>query len=155
LSDDEIRRSDHDVESTVEIFEEFQEGLDGVDGFSHLFVLGYLNKLRPDQIGTLKVRPRRLLERGLALEDLPIIGVFAISSPTRPNPIGLTLVEKLRRQGRHIVVRGLDFFDGTPVIDIKPYHEGYRANEFHVPDWYSKLKQREPLWNKSIGRQSS
>lgn len=142
VSDDKIREGNWEFESTVEIFEEYQDGLDGIDGFSHIFVLGYLNKLRPDQIGALRVRPRRLLKKGLTLDELPVLGVFALSSPTRPNPIGLSLVQVQRRNGRHILVRGLDYFDGTPIIDIKPYHEGYRADTFSVPDWYSRLKQR-------------
>jgi tRNA (Thr-GGU) A37 N-methylase len=74
------------------------------------------------------------------LEELPSLGVFALDSPTRPNPIGLTLVRLLGRQGRFLKVSGLDFFDGTPILDIKGYRPTYRADEFSVPDWYKKLQ---------------
>lgn len=123
----------------VEIFPEFEAALDGIDGYSHLFVLVYFDRLRPEQIGPLKVKPRGLVRRGFKLEDLPELGVFALDSPTRPNPIGLTLVRVIRREGCHIHVEGLDFFDGTPVIDIKGYRNQYRVDEFAVPDWFRKL----------------
>ena len=123
----------------VEIFPEFETALEGIDGYSHLFVLVYFDRLRPEQIGPLKVKPRGLVRRGFKLEDLPELGVFALDSPTRPNPIGLTLVRILRREKRRLHVEGLDFFDGTPVIDIKGYRNQYRADEFTVPDWFRKL----------------
>jgi tRNA-Thr(GGU) m(6)t(6)A37 methyltransferase TsaA len=128
-----------DQEGELEIFSEFTDGLDGIDGYSHLFVLVYFDRLRPEQIGPLKVKPRGLLRRGFKLDDLPELGVFALDSPTRPNPIGLTLVRILRRDGSRIVVRGLDFFDGTPILDIKTYRCQYRTDEFTVPEWFRKL----------------
>jgi tRNA-Thr(GGU) m(6)t(6)A37 methyltransferase TsaA len=120
-------------------FPEFADGLDGIDGYSHLFVLVYFDRLRPEQIGPLKIKPRGLLRRGFKLDDLPELGVFALDSPTRPNPIGLTLVRILRRDGSRIFVRGLDFFDGTPILDIKTYRSQYRTDEFTVPEWFRKL----------------
>jgi len=83
-SDDEIRERSRELEATIEIFPEFQEALDGLDGFSHIFVLSHLDRLKPEQIGVLKVRPRRLLRKGFKLEELPLVGVFALDSPTRP-----------------------------------------------------------------------
>ena len=57
-------------------------------------------------------------------KTLPLVGVFSLDSPTRPNPIGLSLVRLLRiEQGRNLVVTGLDYFDGTPIVDIKPYEK--------------------------------
>ena len=79
------------------------------------------------------------MRRGFKLEDLPELGVFALDSPTRPNPIGLTLVRIVRREGNRIFVRGLDFFDGTPIVDIKSYRNQYRADVFTVPQWFRKL----------------
>jgi tRNA-Thr(GGU) m(6)t(6)A37 methyltransferase TsaA len=124
----------------LKIFPEFEAALEGIDGYTHLFVIGYFHKLRPDQIGPLQVKPRRLVNRGFKLEDLPSLGVFALDSPTRPNPIGLTLVRLLERQGRFLKVSGLDFFDGTPILDIKGYRPEYRADDFDLPAWYKKLK---------------
>lgn len=137
-SDLEVREKGSEA-GTVEIFPDFAAALDGIDGYSHLFVLVYFDRLRPEQIGPLKVKPRGLVRRGFKLEDLPELGVFALDSPTRPNPIGLTLVRLLRRDGRRLHVEGLDFFDNTPVLDIKGYRNQYRAEEFAVPDWFRKL----------------
>ncbi len=128
-----------DREGEIEIFPEFAAGLDGIDGYSHLFVLVYFDRLRPEQIGPLKVKPRGLLRRGFKLEELPELGVFALDSPTRPNPIGLTLARVIRRDGNRISVRGLDFFDGTPVLDIKGYRPQYRADDYALPEWFRNL----------------
>ena len=120
----------------IEIYPEFADGLEGIDGYSHLFVLIYFDRLRPEQIGPLKVKPRGLLRRGFKLEDLPELGVFALDSPTRPNPIGLTLVRVIERQGRRILVQGLDFFDGTPILDLKGYRPQYRTDNYTMPQWF-------------------
>jgi len=137
-SDIEVREAGDRV-GELEIYPEFAEGLDGIDGYSHLFVLVYFDRLRPEQIGPLKVKPRGLLRRGFTLEELPLLGVFALDSPTRPNPIGLTLVRLLRREGNRLFVQGLDFFDRTPVLDIKGYRPNYRADDFTLPEWFRKL----------------
>jgi tRNA-Thr(GGU) m(6)t(6)A37 methyltransferase TsaA len=136
--DDDVKEKG-DQEGDLEIFPEFAAGLEGIDGYSHLFVVVYFDRLRPEQIGPLKVKPRGLLRRGFKLDDLPELGVFALDSPTRPNPIGLTLVRVLRREGHRIMVRGLDFFEGTPILDIKTYRSQYRTDEFTVPEWFRKL----------------
>jgi len=137
-SEAEVREKG-DREGEIEIYPEFTEGLEGIDGYSHLFVLVYFDRLRPEQIGPLKVKPRGLLRRGFKLEELPLLGVFALDSPTRPNPIGLTLVRFLRREANRLLVDGLDFFDGTPILDIKGYRPNYRADDFTLPDWFRKL----------------
>ncbi len=137
-SDIEVREAGDRV-GELEIYPEFAEGLDGIDGYSHLFVLVYFDRLRPEQIGPLKVKPRGLLRRGFTLEELPLLGVFALDSPTRPNPIGLTLVRLLRREGNRLFVQGLDFFDRTPILDIKGYRPNYRADDFTLPEWFRKL----------------
>ena len=139
-SEADIRGEAKDVAGELEIYAEFEPALEGIDGYSHLFVLAYFDRLRRDQIGPLQVKPRRLVNRGFKLEDLPLLGVFALDSPTRPNPIGLTLVRLLGRQRRFLKVSGLDYFDGTPILDIKGYRPTYRVGEFDVPDWYKKLQ---------------
>jgi tRNA-Thr(GGU) m(6)t(6)A37 methyltransferase TsaA len=115
------------------------EGLQGIDGYSHLFVLVYFDRLRPEQIGPLQVKPRGLLRRGFKLEELPLLGVFALDSPTRPNPIGLSLVRLIKREGNRLFVQGLDFFDGTPILDIKGYRPQYRTDSYVMPDWFRTL----------------
>lgn len=132
-------KEDGDRAGEIEIYPEFADGLAGIDGYSHLFVLVYFDRLRPEQIGPLKVKPRGLVRRGFKLEDLPELGVFALDSPTRPNPIGLTLVRVISRQDRRILVQGLDFFDGTPILDLKGYRPQYRTDNYTMPHWFQGL----------------
>jgi tRNA-Thr(GGU) m(6)t(6)A37 methyltransferase TsaA len=141
-SDNHIKEEHREVEAVVEIFPEFEDALEGLDGYSHLFIISYLHKLRPDQIGFLKVKPKRATKRGFSLDKLPTLGVFALDSPTRPNPIGLTLVRLLKRDHRKLSVSGIDLFDGTPVIDIKAYQPDYEAKQYSMPEWYLKIMNR-------------
>lgn len=98
-----------DVEGTIEVEEEFEPGLDGIEGFSHLFLVYYMHKNR-----NTKLRTVPLLEE----EER---GIFSTRSPSRPNHIGVSTVRLLSREGRVLRVKGVDIFDGTPVLDIKPY----------------------------------
>lgn len=139
-TDEQVKGDEPDLESVIEVFPEYREALDGLEGYSHIFVLGYFNRLRPDQLGPLKVRPRRYLRMGLQEEDLPLVGVFALGSPSRPNPIGLSLARLVRIESDgKLVVRDLEYFDGTPVLDIKPYFGAYRTDGYTVPDWVADL----------------
>jgi tRNA-Thr(GGU) m(6)t(6)A37 methyltransferase TsaA len=99
----------HDTEGVLEIDAELAEGLQDIDGFSHLYVLWLFDRATGFD---LIARPPS--------DDRPH-GVFATRSPRRPSPIGLTVVELLSRDGRSLRVRGVDMLDGTPLLDIKPY----------------------------------
>jgi tRNA-Thr(GGU) m(6)t(6)A37 methyltransferase TsaA len=141
-SDSQIKEENREVEAILEIFPEFEEALEGLEGYTHLFIISYLHRLRPDQIGFLKVKPRRATRRGFRLEELPTLGVFALDSPTRPNPIGLTLVHIDKINGRKLSVTGIDLFEGTPVIDIKAYVPDYVAKQYSIPKWYHEIMDR-------------
>ena len=121
--------------SQIILREELTDGLDGLSGFSHLFVLFYLNEVTSSQRKTLKVHPR-------GRQDMPLTGVFATRTMIRPNPIGLTLVELVQVEGNVLVVRGLDAYDGTPVLDLKPYDFWDMAKTAKVPDWWRKLNSK-------------
>jgi tRNA-Thr(GGU) m(6)t(6)A37 methyltransferase TsaA len=99
----------HEVEGILEVRPEFEPGLTDIDGFSHLFVIWAFDRSKGCE---LLVTPPS--------DDRPH-GVFATRAPRRPNPIGLTVVELLRREGPVLHVRGIDMLDGTPILDIKPY----------------------------------
>ena len=99
----------HDAEGTLQIAAEFEAGLADIEGFSHLFVIWAFDR---SEGYSLTASPPS--------DDRPH-GVFATRSPRRPNPIGLTVVELLRREGPLLHVRGIDMLDGTPILDIKPY----------------------------------
>ena len=117
--------------STILIYPEFCPGLLGVGGFSHLFVLYWMH-MRDDEghRGTLRVTPPRH-------EGASLTGVFACRSPSRPNPIGLTVVELVGVDGCSLRVRGLDALEGSPVVDLKPYSP--RGDS--IPD------ARSPVWS--------
>jgi tRNA-Thr(GGU) m(6)t(6)A37 methyltransferase TsaA len=99
----------HDAEGTIEIRPEFEPGLLDVEGFSHLYVIWVFD--RADGMSLTALPPADNREHG----------VFATRSPRRPNPIGLTVVELLGREGAVLRVRGVDMLDGTPILDLKPY----------------------------------
>ena len=123
---------DKSLISQIVLSGDLVEGLVGVSSFSHLFVLFYLNQVSDIQRKTLKVHPR-------GRTDLPLTGVFAVRTMLRPNPIGLTLVELVKVEGNVLTVMGLDAYDGTPILDIKPYDVWDMAENFKVPDWWKKL----------------
>ncbi len=100
--------------AAVELFPEFEPGLHRLEKHSHLWVLAWLNEAERD---VLQVIPRGIPER----TEANLHGVFAVRSPVRPNPIGLTLGRVLRVCGSRIEFDRLDFLDGTPVVDLKPY----------------------------------
>jgi len=140
LSNDEVRESLHKgFEAEIEVFQEYTPALDGIEGFSHIMVLFYLHETTKAQRETLQARPRRFLRYGLKLEELPLVGVFCLDSPHRPNPIGLTIVKLLGRHGNVLTVGGLDAFNDSPVLDIKPYTPERSISQFQLPDWLRVL----------------
>jgi tRNA-Thr(GGU) m(6)t(6)A37 methyltransferase TsaA len=119
--------------SQVVIREELAPALDGIDEWSHIYVIFWLDRV-----------PRPEKPQLHQPADGP--GVLATRAPIHPNPIGLTLVELVRRQANVLWVRGLDAFDGTPVLDIKPYPNWDSTlqvvTEFRVPAWLRQHLQR-------------
>ncbi len=99
----------HEAEGILEILPEFEAGLTDIEGFSHLFVIWLFHESGGYELV------------GTPPTDHRPHGVFATRSPRRPNPIALTVVELLRRDGPRLHVRGVDMLDGTPILDIKPY----------------------------------
>jgi tRNA-Thr(GGU) m(6)t(6)A37 methyltransferase TsaA len=99
----------HEAEGVLEILAEFEPGLADIEGFSHLYVLWIFDRSEGFE-----------LTASPPSDNRPH-GVFATRSPMRPNPIGMTVVELLRRDGRRLHVRGIDMLEGTPILDIKPY----------------------------------
>lgn len=118
--------------SHLVIDEAYVEALDGIEQFSHLVGISRLHL--PGKL-LLKRHPR---DR----EDLPIVGIFATRSQSRPNRLGLHLVRLLERKGNELLVKGLDAVSGTPLIDIKPYIPQLdMATNAAVPEWVDKLDE--------------
>lgn len=131
---DEVKNKE--LVSEIHVNPELSGALDGITEYSHLHVLFWLHEISEDKRMTLKVQPR-------GRSDLPFIGVFAVRTNLRPNPIGLTMVELMGAESNILTVRGLDAFNGTPVLDIKPYDFWDIAKEIKVPNWWTKLEEEK------------
>ena len=121
--------AEHHAEGVLELLPEFEAGLTDIEGFSHLYVLWVFD--RAAGVDLLSMPPTA---------DRPH-GVFSTRSPRRPNPIGLTVVQLLTRDGPRLVVRGVDMLDGTPVLDIKPYLSSVAADQI-MRGWMTDAEAR-------------
>jgi tRNA (adenine37-N6)-methyltransferase len=119
----------HEAEGFLEIQLEFEPGLLDIEGFSHLFVIWLFDRSEGYELV------------GAPPSDNRAHGVFATRSPRRPNPIGLTVVELLSREGPKLRVRGLDMLDGTPILDIKPYLSSVSPEKLRR-GWLAEAEQR-------------
>lgn len=109
----------------VEVDAAFEEGLEGIEGFSHIILIYVLHRAGRPQ--SWKVRP--------FLDDR-LHGVFATRFPVRPNPIGLSVVRLLRRDGCRLEFEGADMLDGSPLLDIKPYVPDFDQHAATRVGWY-------------------
>jgi len=119
--------------SRIKIKTEFCEGLNKIDSFSHLIIIGWfhLKDSKKDR-QTINVIPKRY-------PGAPEIGVFASRSPSRPNPIAISAVELLGIEGCTVLVKGLDFMEETPIVDIKPYlPRADKIIDVKTPAWTTK-----------------
>ncbi len=120
--------SDVSGSGTVEIFPQFIDGLKDLEGFSHIYLLYHLHKMRQSNlivIPFLDKEPR---------------GIFATRAPSRPNPIGLSLVELIRIENNMIYIERLDVLNGTPLLDIKPYVPDFENTHNVRIGWLEKVK---------------
>jgi tRNA-Thr(GGU) m(6)t(6)A37 methyltransferase TsaA len=129
--------NDRDLISRIVIDEKYADGLIGIEDWSHLYVIFWMDKVSEE---------KKILTCSGSEPDMLNIGIFATRAPVRPNPIGLTLVELVRREGNVLLVKGLDALDGTPVLDIKPYPYWVKGHwivvtEYKTPAWFGKIKK--------------
>ncbi len=122
------RISRRDIVAEIAVREDLENTLTGIEEWSHLFILFWMNQFTwtTDQ---LTVHPRHR-------EDLPQVGVFSARGRERPNPIGLAVVELLKRDKNVLTVKALDAYDGTPVLDIKPYDAYDAITGLRTPEWW-------------------
>jgi len=120
----------HEAEGVLEILPEFETGLTDIEGLSHLFVIWVFDRSEGFEL------------MGTPPCDNRPHGVFATRSPYRPNPIGLTVVELLRRDGARLHVRGVDMLDGTPILDIKPYLSSVPPEKLRL-GWLAEAEARK------------
>ena len=120
--------------SEITIDASWSDALDGIEGFSHIWVVWWIDRFDepPEQM---RVHPE-------GRSEMPLVGLLATRSPHRPCPVGLTAVRLVRRDGMRLYVEGLDAFEGTVVLDIKPYlRRGDLIQEANAPGWLQRLWQ--------------
>jgi tRNA-Thr(GGU) m(6)t(6)A37 methyltransferase TsaA len=122
--------AEHRAEGVLDISPEFEPGLADIEGFSHLYIIWIFDRVTGYDLTACPPTDNRTH------------GVFATRSPRRPNAIGLTVVELLRREGAKLFVRGVDMLDGTPILDIKPYLSSVPAGELRR-GWLAEAEQRK------------
>ena len=120
----------HTMEGTLEILPEYEKGLQDIEGFSHLYILWVFHKAEGYELV------------GKAPTDDRPHGVFSTRSPRRPNPIGLSRVELIKREGTSLYLRGIDMLDGTPVLDIKPYTSSIPMDQLRR-GWLGEAEKRK------------
>ena len=116
-----------EIVSEIVVDSSLTEALDALEEFSHIIVLYWMHQAPAGRV-PIKVHP-------MGKQELPLVGLFATRSPHRPNPVGVTTVRLLERQGNILKVKGLDAIDGTPVIDIKPYIPQFDSRESSKIGW--------------------
>ena len=114
------------VEGQVEVFPEFAEGLQDLEGLERIWLIYWFHRTAPARLRVVPFLDDR--ERG----------IFATRTPCRPNPIGLSAVKLVGIQGNILQVRELDILEGTPLLDIKPYAPWFDHFPAKVPDWMEK-----------------
>ncbi|MCE4599896.1 MAG: tRNA (N6-threonylcarbamoyladenosine(37)-N6)-methyltransferase TrmO [Desulfurococcales archaeon] len=132
-------RSRYEIESIIRIYEEYVEGLEGIEEYSHIIVIYVMHE--EDRV-RIKVKP-------WGRDDLPEVGIFATRFPPRPNHIALSVVELIRVEPPKLKVRGLDAWSGSPVIDIKPYDYYDVVRNPRIPEWLlSRWNERANLYRR-------
>jgi tRNA-Thr(GGU) m(6)t(6)A37 methyltransferase TsaA len=117
------------VEGTVEVLEEFNDGLADLDGFSHVILLYHFHRSEEFK---LKVVP---------FMDKEPRGLFSTRAPKRPNPIGLSIVQLDRIEENVLHIRNVDVLDGTPLLDIKPYIPEFDAQDNVSTGWFKQSRK--------------
>ncbi|MBI4194401.1 MAG: tRNA (N6-threonylcarbamoyladenosine(37)-N6)-methyltransferase TrmO [Betaproteobacteria bacterium] len=123
------------VESRIELDPALAPGLRGLEEFSHVLVVFYLDRIAAFDAA------KQLLRQPRGMEDLKPVGVFAQRTKFRPNPIGVTAVQLVSVAGNVLTVRGLDALDGTPVLDVKPYIAAFDRMDATMPAWVEHMME--------------
>jgi tRNA-Thr(GGU) m(6)t(6)A37 methyltransferase TsaA len=114
------------IEGTIEVFQEYEEGLKDLDGFSHIILLYHFH-----------------ISEGYSLKVIPFMddhprGLFSTRAPRRPNPIGISVVQLIKIEGHMLHIKDLDIVDGTPLLDIKPFVPEFDSRDTRKKGWLEK-----------------
>ena len=121
-----------DIEGTVEVYPEYVNGLNDLEGFSHIILIYHFHLSKKY---SLEVKP---------FMDTKLHGVFATRAPARPNPIGISIVRLDRVEKNKLYIRDVDIVDGTPLLDIKPYVSEFDKSEMVKKGWLDKNINKLP-----------
>jgi tRNA (adenine37-N6)-methyltransferase len=114
-----------DIPATVEIFDEYAEGLKDIEGFSHLILIFHMHLIKDFQL------------KAIPFLDTTEHGIFATRAPARPNPIGFSVVRLEKAEGCVLHIRDVDILDETPLLDIKPFVPMFDAREAEKTGWFT------------------
>ena len=132
-------RAAQGIDGTVEVFQEYTEGLKDIDGFSYVILVYHFHLSKES---SLKVKP---------FMDDQTHGVFSTRAPNRPNPIGISVVQLVKVEGNILQVKDLDIVDGTPLLDIKPYVPEFDIRDAKKIGWLENNISKLPI-SKDDGR---
>ena len=141
MSAPEQSQRDAPGEFWISLNPEYAAGLDRLEKFRYIYLLYFLDQVRSAR--EMAVTPP--WAGGIQ------VGLFASRSPNRPNPIGLSVVEIKEIDGRDIVTTGVDCFNGTPLLDIKPYIRTLDFKEDANDGWFNDLEDRSHLVDHLLG----
>jgi len=128
------------TEGVIELEPDLLPGLKDIEGFSHLFLIYHLHKVKGHKLYVVPF-----------MDDKPH-GIFATRAPVRPNPIGMSIVKLKSVEGNLVRFVGADMLDGTPLIDIKPFFNQFDNRPDAVSGWLDEKKNQEILKIKSDNR---
>ena len=117
------------IRGTVEVFSEFAAGLKDLGGFSHVILLYHFHRVTQARLSVIPFLDREPR------------GVFATRAPSRPNPIGLSVVRLLSIEGNVLHIENVDIVDGTPLLDIKPYVPEFDHHEVERTGWLEMARE--------------
>ena len=135
VADGDIARQRRTMVSRINIYDEFVPALEGLNNYSHIIVLFWMHHAQPSAEPL--IRPRGNIE-------LPLTGVLASRGRGHPNPIGLAVTELVELSGSQLTVHRLDAYNGTPIIDIKPYDSYDVYTNIRMPNWFAKRAASAP-----------
>ena len=119
----------------VEVEEQYISGLEELSKFRYIYIIYFMNKVSKEVH----------MEATPPWANGKQVGLFASRSPSRPNPIGISIVKLLRIEGNTLFTSGLDVLNGTPLIDIKPYIRDLDSKEDANYGWLDDLEYRDHL----------
>ena len=128
-NDAPIQSSRSDIAGSVEVFPQYQEGLEGIEDFSHIYLLYGFHRSHREI--SLKVKP--------FLDD-EVHGIFTTRHPCRPNPLGFSVVRLIERKENLLYFKGADMLDSPPLFDIKPYIPDFDIFNVDKIGWYQHRK---------------